>query len=156
VLIVRDAYYTSMLFAVSRNVTAPRDYGRSVAMIVLPDIKMLNEISKTDIRARQKGSTCRCCSPTTARRAIDLTPGAANYGHVNQQAASPFTLITGANLQAGDEKAQQLRAVIQDAFGHAVSDFGREQADDRLRGALRAQEKGQLLAPTMGRQEWNF
>ncbi|MFN9956083.1 MAG: portal protein, partial [bacterium] len=53
--ILDEGGYRAFPYAVGRYVTAPREvYGRSPAMTVLPDIKMLNEMSKTVIRAAHK------------------------------------------------------------------------------------------------------
>ena len=47
--------FTSFPYSIARYVTAPEEiYGRSPAMTALADIKMLNEMSKTDIRAVHK------------------------------------------------------------------------------------------------------
>ena len=54
-LVAPEGGYTSFPYSISRYVTAPDEvYGRSPAMMSLPDIKMLNEMAKTDIRAVHK------------------------------------------------------------------------------------------------------
>ena len=52
---ISEGGFDTMPYIVSRYVTGPREtYGRSPAMTILPDIKMINEMSKTVIRAGQK------------------------------------------------------------------------------------------------------
>ena len=51
----QEGGYTSFPYSIARYVTAPEEvYGRSPAMTALSDIKMLNEMSKTDMRAVHK------------------------------------------------------------------------------------------------------
>ena len=53
--VVSEGGYHTFPSAVSRYVTAPEEvYGRSPAMTVLPDIRMINAMNKTTIRAAQK------------------------------------------------------------------------------------------------------
>ena len=51
----QEGGYNSFPYSIARYVTAPEEvYGRSPAMTALSDIKMLNEMSKTDMRAVHK------------------------------------------------------------------------------------------------------
>jgi hypothetical protein len=53
--IVSRGGFRTFPYAISRYVTGPKEvYGRSPAMTVLPDIKMINEMSKTVMRAAHK------------------------------------------------------------------------------------------------------
>ena len=158
--IVREGGYRAMPAAVSRNVTGPREvYGRSPAMIVLPDIKMLNEMSKTTIRAAHKVvAPPLLLADDGMGPPFDVRPDALNFGHVDQaghQLVHP--LVTGANIGLGEDMMAPRRAAINDAF--LITLFQILVQDRQMtayEAALRAQEKGQLLAPTMGRQESEF
>jgi len=155
--VVRTSGYTAMPYAVSRNVTAPREtYGRSPAMSVLPDIKMINEVAKTTIRGAQKAVDPPLLLADDGTGApIDMTPGAANYGHVDSQGrvlAHPF--IQGGRFDVAKEVRQDLRSSINSAFLVTLFQILVENKQmTAYEAALRAQEKGILLAPTMGRQE---
>lgn len=153
--------FTSFPYSISRYVTAPDEvYGRSPAMMALPDIKMLNEMAKTDIRAAHKlidppillhddgvlggGSTT-----------INMRPGGLNVGGVNrngQAMIQPFN--TGARVDINEAKMEQRRGAIDDAFlvtlFQILVETPRMTATEAL---IRAQEKGMLLTPTMGRQQ---
>lgn len=147
-------------YSVGRHVTAPREvYGRSPAMQVLADIKMLNEMEKTIIRAAHK-----IVDPPLLvygdgiLTSFNTRPNALNYGGVDdrgQQLVVP--LKTGSNLPIAEDKAEQKRKMINDAF--YVTLFQILVENPRMTATeamIRAQEKGQLLAPTVGRQqsEW--
>lgn len=156
-----ESGYTSFPFSISRYVTAPEEiYGRSPAMMALPDIKMLNEMAKTDIRAVHK-----LIDPPIllhddgilggGAMTVNMRPGGLNVGGVNrngQAMMQPFS--TGARVDINDKKMDQRRAAIDDAFMvtlfQILIETPRMTATEAL---IRAQEKGMLLTPTMGRQQ---
>lgn len=158
--IVAEGGFHSMPYAVGRYVTGPKEvYGRSPAMTVLPDIKMVNEMSKTIIRAAHKMvDPPLLLQEDGALQAFDLRPGALNYGGVNEQGNQlVHPLQTGARVDIGEEMLEQRRKVINDAFlvtlFQILVDAPTMTATEAM---LRAQEKGALLAPTMGRQQSEF
>lgn len=152
--------YRVMPYAVGRHVTAPREvYGRSPAMMVLPDIKMLNEMEKTIIRAAHKIVD----PPLLAHgdgilNAFGTSPGKINYGGVNDQGQQlVHALKTNANLPIVFEMTEQKRKLINDAFYVTLFQILVENPRMTATEALiRAQEKGQLLAPAIGRQQSEF
>lgn len=158
--IVQEGGYRAMPYAVGRYVTGPKEiYGRSPAMTVLPDIKMVNEMSKTVIRAAHKIiDPPLLLQEDGALQAFDLRPGALNYGGVNDQGQQVVhALQTGARVDIGLDMMEQRRKVINDAFlvtlFQILVDAPQMTATEAM---LRAQEKGALLAPTMGRQQSEF
>jgi len=160
-LVAPEGGYGSFPYSISRYVTAPDEvYGRSPAMIALPDIKMLNEMAKTDIRAVHK-----LVDPPillhddgilgNGGMKVNLRPGGLNMGGVNRDGRmlmQPFT--TGARADIAESKMEQRRQSIDDAFlvtlFQILVDTPRMTATEAL---IRAQEKGMLLTPTMGRQQ---
>ena len=158
--LLSEGGYQSMPYAVGRYVTGPKEtYGRSPAMTVLPDIKMLNEMSKTVIRAAHKAvDPPLLLQDDGALQAFDLRPGALNYGGVNDQGQQTVhALQTQARVDIGLEMMDQRRRVINDAFLVTLFQILVESPQMTATEAmLRAQEKGALLAPTMGRQQSEF
>jgi hypothetical protein len=160
-LVTDPGGYNSFPYSVSRYVTAPDEvYGRSPAMMALPDIKMLNEMAKTDIRAAHK-----LIDPPIllhddgilggGATTINMRPGGLNVGGVNrngQAMIQPFN--TGARVDINEAKMEQRRMAIDDAFlvtlFQILVETPRMTATEAL---IRAQEKGMLLGPTMGRQQ---
>jgi hypothetical protein len=158
--VMSEGGFRSMPYAVGRYVTGPKEvYGRSPAMTVLPDIKMLNEMSKTVIRAAHKiVDPPLLLQEDGALQAFDLRPGALNYGGVNDQGNQMVhPLQTNARVDIGLDMMEQRRKVINDAFlvtlFQILVDSPQMTATEAM---LRAQEKGALLAPTMGRQQSEF
>lgn len=158
--IVGEGGFRTFPYAVSRYaVTAGEVYGRSPAMMILPDVNMLNEMNRTTIQAAQLS----VLPPMLAHRdgildAIRLTPAAINYGGVDdngRQLIQPMQLGSGVNI--GLELMDQKRAVIQDAFWNTLFQILVDTPNMTATEAmLRAQEKGALLAPTASRIETEF
>lgn len=159
--LLSEGGYTSFPYAVSRYVTAPGEvYGRGPAMTALPDIKMVNEMSKSDIRATHK-----LVDPPLllndegvlggGAMKVDMRPNALNFGGVDKngrQMIQPFQ--TGARVDLNESKMEARRKSIDDAFlvtlFQILVETPRMTATEAL---IRAQEKGMLLTPTMGRQQ---
>lgn len=153
--IVSEGGYRVFPFATPRFETGPNEtYGRGPAIKVLPTIKTLNEMKKTLIRAGQKVvDPPVMLTDDGALQAFNLRPNALNFGFVDPNGrplAIPFE--TRGQVQIGMEMMNAEREVINDAF--FVTLFRilvQEPAITATEAMLRAQEKGQLLAPTMGR-----
>lgn len=135
-------------------------YGRSPAMYALPTIRMVNEMQKVFIRSGHKAVDPPILTQHDGvlgqgARRIRLWPGAVNYGTVNsagQELMKPFH--TGARLDLTADMVNAEREVIKDAFlvtlFQILVDRPQQTATEAL---IRAQEKGQLLMPTIGRQQ---
>lgn len=152
---VSEGGFRRFPFAVPRYETSPREvYGRSPAMAVLPDIKMLNEMSKTVLRAGQQVvAPPIMLTEDASLQPFNVRSNALNYGYVDQSGramAIPFQ--TQGRVDIGLDMMNQRREAINDAFFVTLFRILVEEPQITATEAmLRAQEKGQLLAPTMGR-----
>lgn len=158
--IVMAGGYRTMPYAVSRNVTSPKEiYGRSPAMTALADIRMLNEMEKTTIRAGHRAvDPPLLLSEDGALQAFSVRPNALNYGGVDGNGRpTVIPLNTGANLPLSFEMSEQKRKSINDIFYLTLFQILVQNPQMTATEAmLRAQEKGALLAPVMGRQQSEF
>lgn len=149
--------YRCLPYAVSRFYQGPGEvYGRSPAWDILPDIKMLNEMKKTQIRAAQKAVDPPMLLPEDgALTGFDLTAGALNYGGLNDDGKQmAVALEIGAHFDIGKQGLDETRQLINSAFYIDLFQILVQDHDMTATEAmLRAQEKGQLLAPTFGRQQ---
>ena len=156
-MVLSESGYNTFPYAISRYVTAPKEvYGRSPAMTVLPDIKMINEMSKTVIRAAHKiVDPPLLLQEDGVLQAFNTRPGALNYGGVDDQGRQVVQpLQSNARVDIGMDMMEQRRRVINDAFLITLFQILVETPNMTATEAmLRAQEKGALLAPTMGRQQ---
>lgn len=155
--VVEEGGYRTFPYAVGRYITTPGEtYGRGPAMLVLPDIKMLNEMKKTIMRqAHLQVSPPLLLQEDGALQAFDLRPNALNFGGVDSlgnQLVHPLNV--GGDTGLGLDLIEAQQQVINDAFLVTLFQILVEQPNMTATEAmLRAQEKGALLAPTMGRQQ---
>lgn len=141
----------------SRYVHAPGEvYGRSPAMLVLPDIKVLNTMNETVLKAGHLA----VAPPLAVSRdgiftKVSMRPQALNWGAMDQNGKPLVAPIhTGGRVDIGLEMMDQKRKVINDAFLVTLFQILVETPTMTATEALmRAQEKGALLAPAMGRQQ---
>jgi len=152
--------YRTMPYAVSRYLTSPHEiYGRGPAITVLPAIKTLNDMAKTDLEAGHK-----IVDPPllihddgilgSGQMQVDLRAGGQNFGGVSAEGRPLIQpLQTGARVDINEAKMEVQRAAIKTAFltdlFQILVQTPRMSATEAM---LRAQEKGALLAP-VGRQE---
>lgn len=152
--------YRTFPYAIGRYRMAPREhYGRSPAIAALPAIRTLNEMKKTMLRAGQK----MVDPPILLAEEGVLTPfnqrpGAANYGMLSadgKQLAQPFQIQ--ADLKWGESLMQLEATSINDSFLTSLFQILVQNPQMTATEALiRAQEKGAMIAPAMGRQQSEF
>ena len=158
--IVRDGGYFEMPYFVSRYVTSADEvYGRSPAMMLLPDIKMANETMRIVINAANLMIDPPMLLPhDNVMAEFSLEPGARNYGGVDDQGnqlARP--LVDGAKPDLGQQIIQQLHSTIDDAFLGVYFRVLLENPNmTATQAMLIAQQQGQMAQPMIGRQmtEW--
>ncbi len=152
----RDGGYNTFPYPISRYVVAPGEtYGRSPAMLVLPDIKVLNEQKKTFLKQGH-----RTVDPVLLAYddgvidTFDLTPGHVNYGGMSADGRPLIGTLPVGNLAMSREMMDTQRTIINDAFlvtlFQILVDTPAMTATEVLE---RTREKGALLSPTMGRQQ---
>lgn len=158
--VVQSSGYFSMPLIVSRFNTNPREsYGRSPAITVLNSLNTVNEQAKTMLRAGQRSvDPPLMAMDDDMLRGFNMRSNAINYGALDSQGnerVKPFQ--TGANMPIGLDMIESERRVINDAF--YVTLFQILVENPRMTATeamLRAQEKGALLAPPMGRQQTEY
>ena len=158
--VIQSGGYRSFPWAIGRYRMAPREqYGRSPAVTVFPHIRTLNEMRKTVLRAGQKAVD----PPILLQEEGVLTPfnqrpGAANYGMLNADGvALAQPLQQGGKFEIGQELMQAEAGAINDAFLVSLFQILVQSPEMTATEALiRAQEKGIMIAPAMGRQQSEF
>ena len=158
--ILREKGYRTMPYTVTRYTTSTKeDYGRSPAMTVLPTIKTLNEMKKTVLRAAQKMvNPPLMLAEDGALRSFDLREGSLNHGALDAQGnALVKPLDLGGQVGLGMDIMMAEQKTVNEAFLVTLFQILVETpAMTATEAMLRAQEKGALLAPTMGRQQSEF
>jgi hypothetical protein len=158
--LIRESGYRTFPLAVSRYTVAPGEiYGRSPAWDALPDIKTLNEMAKTSLRYGQLVTDPPwLTADVDSMSPFSMRPGAINAGFMDERG----NVLAKSAAPQGDprfslELQDQRRQSINRAFLVTLFQILVETPEMTATEALlRAQEKGALLAPTMGRQQSEF
>lgn len=154
-LLKESGYHTQPILMPRYRVNSRETYGRGPGVDVLPDILMLNEMAKTNIRGRQRAAAPPILlADDGTMAAFDMRSDALNYGTLSADGkplVAPFQ--TGANFESTVEFMNESRKLIERAF---LVDIFSILADPNQQMTAtevlqRAQEKGQLLAPIIGR-----
>ena len=157
-----QAGYRTMPYAVGRYITGPREtYGRAPGMTVLRDIQMLSEMNKTAIREAQRlADPPMFLSGQPGNSAFSMRAGSVNWGMIDPATGKPMAQAFqgNADLSALLELIQDRRQSVNDAFLVTLFQVLLDKPPNMTatEALLRAQEKGVLLAPTMGRQQSEF
>ena len=139
-------------FVVPRYLKASHEiYGRSPAMTALPDVKMLNEMSKTTIKAAQKQVDPPLLVPDDGfLLPVRTVPGGLNfYRSGTRDRIEPLNI--GANNPLGLNMEQQRRDSIRAVF--YVNQLMMQQGPQMTATEViqRNEEKMRLLGPVLGR-----
>lgn len=130
-------------------------YGRGPGMTALPDVKMLQAMMLTYIKALQKNAD----PPLWTRDdgilgGIRTVPGGVNYVRGDARAAVQMMPTSIAGLQAVNEAIQQLRDRIRTLFYTDVMQFGHDRNDmTATEVQIRNIEKMRMMGPLIGRLE---
>jgi len=157
-----ESGYRTMPYSVGRYTTGPREVdGRAPGMTVLRDIQMLQEMNKTAIREAQRlADPPMFISNQTGATPFSMRPGSINPGMIDPATGKPTAVAfqSGADLNALLALIQDRRQGINDGFYVTLFQVLLEKPPNMTatEALLRAQEKGVLLAPTMGRQQSEF
>lgn len=160
--VLKRGGYRTFPYAVGRYRMAPREhYGRSPAAVAYPAIRTLNEQKKTALRAGQKAvDPPLLLSEEGALTNFNLRAGALNYGTMASDGTplvQPLKITDAGGFQIGKELMDMEAGAINDAFLVSLFQILVQNPDMTATEALiRAQEKGMLIAPAMGRQQSEF
>lgn len=157
--VVWEGGYRCFPIPTSRYEQTPNEaYGRSPAMNVLPALKTLNEMKKVMLKqAHRTVDPVLLAADDGIVDAINLTPGAVNYGGVTADGRSLVQALQVGNVQAGAEFMQEERSLIQDAFLVSLFQILAETPQMSATEVMeRTREKGILMAPTIGRQQSEY
>lgn len=129
-------------------------YGRSPGMKAMPDIKMLNEMAKTVIRAAQLTvAPPMMITDDGMFRRVKVKPGALNYVRPGSEIKP---LFTGADLRSGFEVMAEARNRVREAFFIDQLQLNEGPQMTATEVVQRSEEKLRLLGPILGRQQFEL
>ncbi|MFL1781250.1 Bacteriophage head to tail connecting protein [Candidatus Hepatincolaceae symbiont of Richtersius coronifer] len=125
-IVLKSGYYEFPYMITRWYTNAYQEYGQSPAMAAMPDIKMINSISKTMLIAAQKQVDPPILAPNEgAIQGIRSVPGGIIYGGIDpitgNQLLKPLSL--GGDLSNTYTLQEQRRASIREAFYNSLLMF---------------------------------
>lgn len=150
--VVREGGFEEQPFAVPRaNKYSGEKYGRSSGMEVLPDVKMLNAMSKVNIRGAQKVVDPPLVVPDHGfALPLDTRPGGTIYKRQGiQDEIRP--LNTGARPDIGEDMMESARSRIRQAFFIDQLQLVNQNNMTATEVMQRTEENLRLMGPILGR-----
>ena len=116
-LLIHEGTYHEFPFITARwDASSSSLYGYSPAMTLLPDIKLLQEMTKNQVNAIQKVINPPMKIPTTFKRPLNLVPGAPNYVDPHTEAAITPLYQINPDIPAINKKIEDIRNAIREGF----------------------------------------
>lgn len=154
--LLEEGGYHEMPIPVGRFYKSPMEtYGRSPAMTALPEIKMLNEVMKTTIKAAQKSVDPPLIIPNDGfLNPLRTVPGGVNVfdGSVNDSIGQ----LPSANPNIGLDFVELLRDSIRSIFFVDQLQFSGGPQMTATEVLQRTEEKLRLMGPILGRVQTEF
>lgn len=142
--------FGTMRYAIARAPKGPGEhYGRSPAMLILAEIKTINEMRRSMLRAQHKTLDPPSLIHAENGSNLKLRPGDQNFGMVSPEGkplAVPFYM--GNTFPPTEREMERIRTVINDAFLLTLFQILVERPQQTATETLqRAKEQAILLAP---------
>lgn len=147
--------YNVLPYAVSRYEVAPREiYGRSPAMQAWPAIRTLIVQKRVILTQGHRAVNPVLLTADDGAIPFSLQPGALNGSTINQDGRPLVQALPTGDVNLGRDMMEDERAVINDTFLVSLFQILTETPDRMTATQVleRAQEKSQLLAPSVGQQ----
>jgi len=145
-------------FAVSRYDQTPGEvYGRGPAMLVLPSLKTLNAEKTTFLKQGHRASDPVLLIADDGLVGMDMRAGAQNKGGVTSDGKPLVHILPTGNIQVTKEMMEEERGIIDDVFLVSLFKVLSEHPDMTATQVIElVNEKGMLVAPTLGRQHTEY
>jgi hypothetical protein len=150
--------YHRFPYAVSRYDQTPGEvYGRGPAMLVLPSLKTLNAMKTVFLKQGHRSADPVLLMADDGIMGMDLRPGAVNKGGVNSDGRPLVHTLPTGDIKISIEMMQAEQSIIDDVFlvslFKVLSDHPNMTATQVIE---LVNEKGMLVAPTLGRQHTEY
>lgn len=150
--------YRRLPIAVSRYDQTPGEtYGRSPAMMVLPALKTLNAQKRTFLKQGHRAADPVLLTADDGLVDFNLRPGAVNPGGVSPDGKPLVAILPTGQIQISEKMMAEEKSLINDAFLVTLFQILQETPQMTATEVIeRTNEKGILLAPTVGRQQSEY
>lgn len=153
-LILKEGGYLSFPYHVGRWAKSNEEvYGRGPAINCLPDIRMLNRMEFTIIKAAQKAVDPPLIMPSDGFLSrFKTSPGSINYKDPSQGEFEVQTLEHKGNFPIGEEKCAQKREFIQKCFfADWVKLMPKKERQTAYEISELVEQQLRMMAPMLGR-----
>jgi hypothetical protein len=156
--LLSEGGYRSFPYAVGRYIQTPMEtYGRSPAMEVLPALKTLNAEKTTFLKVGHRAADPTLLTYDDGLIDPTMKPGAVNKGGMNADGKPLIGILPTGQIQVTKEMMDEERALINDAFLVTLFQILTETPQMTATEVIeRTNEKGILIAPTVGRQQSEY
>lgn len=156
--VMKKGGYRSFPMSVGRYDQAPQEvYGRGPIMMVLPAVKTLNAQKTTFIKQGHRASDPVLLTADDGLMDVSLRPGAMNKGGVNPDGRPLVHILPTGSIQTNEKMMDRELGIINDAcmvsLFQILTDSPQMTATEVIE---RVNEKGILIAPTVGRQQSEY
>jgi hypothetical protein len=146
--------YRKFPYSVSRYDQTPGEvYGRGPAQIALPALKTLNAMKTTFLKQAHRASDPVLLTSDEGMTSVSLRPGALNVGGMSPDGKRLIDILPTGNIQIAKEMMLEERGLIDDVFLVSLFKVLSEHPSMTATQVIElVNEKGMLVAPTLGRQ----
>lgn len=156
--LLSEGGFRSFPYAVGRFMQTPMEtYGRSPAMQVLPALKTLNAEKATFLKVGHRAADPTLLTYDDGLVDPTMKPGAINKGGMSADGRPLIGILPTGQIQVTKEMMDEERALINDAFLVTLFQILTETPAMTATEVIeRTNEKGILIAPTVGRQQSEY
>jgi hypothetical protein len=155
--LMSEGGYNSLPISASRYTQAPSEQdGRSVAMEVLPALKTLNAQKKVFLKQGHRAADPVLLMADDGLINMNMTPGANNKGGVTADGKPLVHILPTGDIQISEKMMAVEIDVINDAFLVKLFSIAEKTNITATQAIEIINEKGILIAPTLGRQESEY
>lgn len=156
--LLQEGGYHSFPITCSRYDQTPGEiYGRSPAMMVLPALKTLNAQKRTLLKQGHRAADPVLLTSDDGIVGMSMRPGAMNKGGVSNDGKLLVQALPTGNVQVNEKMMDMEKSLINDAFLVTLFQILTETPQMTATEVIeRTNEKGILLAPTVGRQQSEY
>lgn len=153
-----ESGYRVFPYAVSRYDQAPGEVeGRGPAQIVLPSLKTLNAQKVTFLKSGHRAADPVLLIADDGIVGMDLRPGAMNKGGVTADGRLLVHALPTGDIQISEKMMGEERGIIDDVFLVSLFKVLSEHPNMTATQVIElVNEKGMLVAPTLGRQHTEY
>lgn len=151
--LLQEGGYRTFPYEIQKYDQAPQEvYARSPAMLVLPALKTLNAEKRTFLKQGHRAADPTLLSYDDGLLSFDMSPGAYNPGGMNADGKPLVGILPTGQIQITEDMMKEERSLINDAFLVTLFQILTETPTMSATEVIeRTNEKGILLAPTVGR-----